>query len=82
MQVNHDILFSTVQADDSREKCQPSRSLLLSNFLIWRCQNLLLRHGKGLRYCARQQPKFPKTRSEVEEQAAIGEIAAVGGQPW
>ena len=38
MQDNHDILFSTVQADDFREKCQPSRSLLLSNSFIWRCR--------------------------------------------
>ena len=58
------------------------KELAAKQLLYLALQNLLLRHGKGLRYCARQQPKFPKTRSEVEEQAASGEIAAVGAQPW
>lgn len=61
----------------------PAFNLLAAKQLLYLAlQNLLLRHGKGLRYCARQQPKFSKTRSGVDEQAAIREIAAVGAQPW
>ena len=78
MQDNHGILFSTVPADDSREKCQPSMSLLLSDSFIWRCRIFCFAMVRVCADALGSRPNTLRARSGAGERAEIGEVAAVG----